>query len=268
MPPLEINPVDYFIIPLIAVSTPDVAVTVPSGPLFAGRIAPLTLTCTISINSATDTEVSISDTDVTWLRGSTPLSNGDDRVTISSVTGSRPSFTSTLMLSPLSTVDNTTFTCQATARRPVNQQGFISDSEMGEGVNSAVVYRKYLAFSSYNAKLLIFSSYSVPSPPTVSIVRSSDSVTARELLTLTCSATVQEGIGGTPMLTWTRNGGMLNGEEDSGSLVLSFSPVVRDAGEYTCIARLTIPEAGIDVSETNTASVFVQGIIMFVICAQ
>ena len=125
-----------------AVSTPDVAITVPPGPLFAGRIAPLILTCTISINNATDTEVSISDTDVTWLRESTPLSNSDSRVTISSVTGSRPSFTSTLMLSPLSTVDNTTFTCRATARRPLDQQGFISDSEVGVTTDSVIVTRE------------------------------------------------------------------------------------------------------------------------------
>jgi hypothetical protein len=95
----------------------------------------------------------------------------------------------------------------------------------------------------------------------VSIVHSSDSVTAGELLTLTCSATVQEGIGGTPTLTWTRNGVELSGEEQSGSLILSFSPVIRDAGEYTCTARLTIPDAEVDVSGNNTANVFVQGIL-------
>lgn len=95
----------------------------------------------------------------------------------------------------------------------------------------------------------------------MSIVRSSDSVTARQLLTLTCSATVQEGIGGTPMLTWTRNGMGLGGEELSCSLVLSFSPIISDTGEYTCTARLAIPEAGVNVSGTNTTSLLVQGIL-------
>ena len=117
-------------------------ITVPPGTLFAGSIAPLTLTCSISINPATDTVVAITDTDVTWLRGSTPLSEGDARVTISSVSGSSPSFTSTLILNPLSTVDNTTFTCQARARRPVNQQGFISDSEVGVDTDSVIVTRE------------------------------------------------------------------------------------------------------------------------------
>ena len=61
------------------------------------------------------------------------------------------------------------------------------------------------------------------------------------------------------MLTWTRNGMELRGEERLGSLVLSFSPVIRDIGEYVCTARLTIPEAGVDISESNTASILVQG---------
>ena len=81
----------------------------------------------------------ITEADITWLRGSTHLSNSDARVTISSISGSRPSFTSTLMLNPLSMADNTTFTCQARARRPVSQQGFISDSEMGASTDTVIV---------------------------------------------------------------------------------------------------------------------------------
>ena len=124
------------------VSTPEVVVTVPPGPLFAGSIAPLTLICNISINSATDTDVAITDMDITWLRGSARLSNSDARVIISAVSGSRPSFTSNLTIYPLSTADNTTFTCQARARPPANQRSFITASEMGEGTTSVVVNRE------------------------------------------------------------------------------------------------------------------------------
>ena len=123
----------------LPVSTPDAVITVPSGSLFAGSIDPLTLTCTISINPATDTDVAITDTDVTWLRGSTRLSNSDARINISAVSGSRPSFTSTLTLDPLSTADNTIFTCQARARPPAGVPSFITISEMGEGTASVIV---------------------------------------------------------------------------------------------------------------------------------
>ena len=130
-----------------AVSTPDVEITPPSDPLFAGSIAPLTLTCSISINPATDTDVVITDIDVTWLRGSTRLSDSDARVTISSVTGSRPSFTSILTLDPLSTADNTTFSCRARARPPPNVPSFVVASEMGEGMMPIVVYREYYNYA-------------------------------------------------------------------------------------------------------------------------
>ena len=126
-----------------AVSTPSVIIMVPPGPLFAGSIAPLTLTCNISINPATDTDVAITDTDITWLRGSTHLSSSDARVTIYAVSGSTPSFTSTLTLDPLSTTDNTTFTCRARARPPANVQSFITVSEMEEGSTSVIVDREY-----------------------------------------------------------------------------------------------------------------------------
>jgi hypothetical protein len=80
--------------------------------------------------------------DVTWLRGSTRLSNDDARVTISRVFGSMPSFISTLTLDPLSTADNTTFTCRARARPLPNVATFIIASEIGEGVMPVVVNRE------------------------------------------------------------------------------------------------------------------------------
>ena len=135
---------------IFSASTPDVVIIVPPGPLFAGRTAPLTLICNIYINSATDTDVLITDVDVTWLRGSTHLSNSDDRVTISAISGSRPSFTGNLTLDPLSIADNTTFTCQARVRPPANQQSFISVSEMGDSTVTLIVYCKYNWFYLHN----------------------------------------------------------------------------------------------------------------------
>ena len=125
---------------LFLVSTPDVDITIPPGPLFAGSTTPLTLICTISINPATDTDISVTaDMDVTWLRGSTELFDGDDRVTISAVHGSQPSFTSALTLDPLSTFDNTNFTCRARARPPANQLNFVTASDVGDGTVSVIV---------------------------------------------------------------------------------------------------------------------------------
>ena len=80
--------------------------------------------------------------DITWLNGSAPLSNSDDRVTISPLSGSQQPFTSNLTLSPLSTFDDTSFTCRAQARPPANTQTLVTASEQGGKNVSVIVVRK------------------------------------------------------------------------------------------------------------------------------
>ena len=128
--------------PFPPVSTPDVDITIPDGPLYAGRTAPLTLICTISFNSATDTTISVTDMDITWLNGSIPLSNSTNRVIISPLSGSQQPFINILTLSPLSSFDSNGFTCRARARPPANLQTLVTASEQGEGTISLTVERK------------------------------------------------------------------------------------------------------------------------------
>ena len=87
----------------------------------------------------------------------------------------------------------------------------------------------------------------------MSIVQPSSPVIAGESLTLTCSATVQEGISSSPTLMWT------SGSQQSTGSSLTLNPLLTShGGVYTCTARLTIPEAGVDVSGLNTLNVSVQ----------
>lgn len=54
----------------------------------------------------------------------------------------------------------------------------------------------------------------------------------------------------------------LIGEVLSGPLSLSFSSLLTGyGGVYTCTARLSIPEAGVDISGTNTTIVVVQSMM-------
>ena len=122
----------------ITVSTPDVDITVPPGPLYAGQTTPVVLTCSISLNPATDTGVSLSNSDVMWLNGTTPLSNGDPRVTIS-IDSSQLPYSTTLSLFPISTFDMTNFTCSARVRPLATERGFIDPSEKGEQTTSVSV---------------------------------------------------------------------------------------------------------------------------------
>ena len=98
-----------------------------------------------------------------------------------------------------------------------------------------------------------------PLPPTVSIVHSSLSVMAGGSLTLNCSASVQQGITGSPTLMWTRGGDHLPDGASSDGPSLTFDPLLTShGGVYTCTVRLTIPEAGVDVAGANTTRVVVQ----------
>ena len=84
--------------------------------------------------------------------------------------------------------------------------------------------------------------------------------TAGRPLSLNCSASIQDGISGTATLTWTRVDDVLPIEATSEPPLLSFSSLrTNHGGKYTCTARLFIPEAGVDVSGDNTASISVQG---------
>ena len=107
----------------------------------------------------------------------------------------------------------------------------------------------------------------VPSPPTVIIDPFNRLETAGQSLTLTCSASVQEGIRGTPVLTWTREDASLLSDFISAPPLLSF-PSLRTshAGRYTCTARLSIPEAGVDVSGNSRTNVSIQCIHFYCHC--
>ena len=194
--------------------------------------------------------------DITWLNGSESLSNSDDRVTISPLARSQQPFTSDLILFPLSTYDNTLFTCRARARPPANIQALATASKQGEGTVSVTVVCKFFEWSFFRLVMMFSNSSTAPLPPTVNIVHSTSPVMAGQRLTLTCSATVKVSIDGSPTLTWTRDGV----EQSSGS-VLTFDPLrTSHGGVYTCTARLHIPEAGVDVSGANATSVVVKSV--------
>ena len=99
----------------------------------------------------------------------------------------------------------------------------------------------------------------VPSPPTVNVAPFNTSEMAGQPLRLNCSASIQEGIRGPPVLSWTREDASLSNDVTSSPPTLSF-PSLRTshAGRYTCTARLNIPEAGVDISGDRTTSVSIQ----------
>ena len=103
----------------------------------------------------------------------------------------------------------------------------------------------------------------VPSAPVVRINPFNGDVTAGRTLRVLCSLILQEGIIYNDTLTtqWTRDGSPLPAGENSGALIFISRVNTSHAGRYTCTARLNIPEAGVDISGTNTTSVVVQSML-------
>ena len=120
----------------------------PGGPLYAGGLDDVTLTCSASLNMDA---IDRGDEDIlyifTWMErgGGTIVSGG--RIIISTTTSPTTSTISSLTLSPLSTTD-TNFTCtvratEAQARLETSEQGrdstqviVLSELQYGTAVNS------------------------------------------------------------------------------------------------------------------------------------
>ena len=90
---------------LHTVPTPNLTLSVPSGPLYEGTSQ--TLNCTVTLPDTVDTNVNVT---VQWTADTT-----SGRVSISPVSSMKSPFISTLTLSPLNMTDATQYSCVATA---------------------------------------------------------------------------------------------------------------------------------------------------------
>ena len=95
----------------------------------------LTLTCTIELDEAVDTEVDVT---VEWTgpNGVTELSTSG-RITVSDVTGSRPTYQSTVDILSLEMSDSGAYTCNATASP--NGTPFVTASEATSNTTDVTV---------------------------------------------------------------------------------------------------------------------------------
>ena len=122
----------------LTVPTPSVSLSVPSGPLYEGTS--LTLTCTVTLPGAVDTDVTVV---VVWRFTDTQLAPSA-HVQVSPVTSTRSPFTSTLTLSPLSMSHAGQFSCEATAD---SASQYITASSLGESQDGTVTVEGILLYT-------------------------------------------------------------------------------------------------------------------------
>ena len=126
---------------MFTVPTPNVTLSVPSGPLYEGQS--LTLICTATLPPSVDTDVTIT---VVW----TPATESD-RVTIFPVTGTRSPFISSLTLSPLVLTDAGQYSCKVTAH---SSSPHITPSGPGQSLSQTLT-----VIGTYKAKSLSFEAF-------------------------------------------------------------------------------------------------------------
>lgn len=108
---------------------PPPSVTVTSSPedLYAATDASLTLTCTVDFDPSLSSYANVS---LTWIKGSTPLSNISNRISMLSALEDSQ-FTSNITLFPLSAKDSENFTCRA-GIIPSNNETLVTASDLVE----------------------------------------------------------------------------------------------------------------------------------------
>ena len=137
----------------VAVSTPDVSVSVSSGPLVVGGVNNVTLTCFAMINTYVS-DFGIFDYTFTWLNREDTVIQNSQRTNIVTSTSSD---SSTLTLSPLN-VGDTEFICTVTVNERSNR---LATSAIGTGsttinVQSKLVFSCLFSLQSYTLFCLFF----------------------------------------------------------------------------------------------------------------
>lgn len=223
---------------------------VPDYPLYAGTR--LFLTCVFELPVFVDSAVALNSV---WKKGGEVITS-DDRVNVSTSDRDTSAYLTTLSISPLSsTVDGGQYTCQSSIA--ANSYVFYSDSFYQISVR---IEGKTIHFF----KICTFFRLDLPSPlpscilsffhsdlpvPAISI-STEDDLTAGENGTLTCTATVIEGLTDDAQIatSWLDS----KGEMVKSSVVeifevhamatLKFEPLLLShGGRYSCNASITIP---------------------------
>ena len=112
--------------------TPNVSILASGGVLYAQVGSSVELACSISINPAIADIVTVS---VTWLRGTTPLSNTTDGVSISFDADSWPVYISVLTVYLVTDpADSDNFTCRARLVPDIQSQLIMASDSAEETV--------------------------------------------------------------------------------------------------------------------------------------
>ena len=213
------------------------------------------LTCTITLTNVDDINVMVQ---FIWV-----TSMESPRITFSDSmqSGNQSTFNSTLSISPLdSVVDTTTFGCVVYVNSDPTDS-FIIPTAANNSVD-ITVQREYYC-TNVTCIIDLFSYPALP-PPTVMTTSSGDMLPGSSI-TLTCFVGVVQGLIVQPDIVWTKQAVSAGGDtalntisvppvRTNNTVTLTFNPTnTSDAGEYTCAATVNI--SAINITVTNNSMV-------------
>ena len=219
------------------------------------------LTCTITLTNVDDINVMVN---FTWGTPMGMLLSSSPRITISGTTqsGNQSTFTSTLSISPLdSVVDTTMFACLTSVNSDPTDR-FIIPTAANSSVDITVQCEYYMYNINHNNNT-IFLCIALP-PPTI-MTTSSGTMSPGSSITLTCVVGVVDGLIVHPDIEWIKQTVSAGGDtalntinvppvRTNNTVTLTFNPTnTSDAGQYTCTATVDI--SAINITVTNNSMV-------------
>ena len=199
-----------------------------TAPLYAGT--GLTLTCTVTLDPNVDNGERV----MTEWSG---LQNiPEERYSVTGASGSGSTYTDSLTISPLADQDDGTYTCTVTVTGVANVQLATASDDVTIIVMGACT----LCIACTCIFTIIPLSTALPAP-VVSISPASESPTASQTYSLTCSVQVVAHLVVEPSIEWTRQDGTVLNASSGYSLQLNFNPLMpSNITNYTCVASVEI----------------------------
>ena len=197
-----------------------------------------------------------------WIRLNQTLNNGD-RIKIST-SQSMVAYNTTLQITPLNISDTGMYQC-------VGSISSNSSYVVGSSNASANISLSVQGKNTYETRpLMLTPSLSSPGlPPPVVIISSYGSTIAGSVYSLVCMVKVVDGLVVVPDSVWMKDGGVLvNGTNTTltrtvsggnSSLNLTFNPLLTShAGQYTCVATISVPQLSLSITNSSAVTVSVQ----------
>ena len=230
-------------VPISSVPAPNVSLSLnTTGTVYQGT--ELVITCTVTKDSAVDTEYDIN---MTWRSDPADVRNGT-YVNISDTSDMGLTYASTVTIRPVNTTDSANYTCTATVIT-TDSDNIVSSTESSSTLNIEV--NGWLSYS-YRLVSISLCPAELLKPD---VHKNKLNSIAGQNFSVECEFTIPENVFRAPSVEWLNSTGHVKLVTSN----LTFSPLLTsDGGEHTCNVTINIPELGVVKTGVGNTTLTVQ----------